>query len=102
MLSYAMASAPCAELIMKELGYLTARVDDIDTVNKLGDPFLKLQYDNNLLEERLRLPQNTRELEARTVLQNELQGFWLGDVDVTAENMNKLKEAVQEIVEKPY
>ncbi|MBC7235624.1 MAG: extracellular solute-binding protein [Chloroflexi bacterium] len=103
LLSYYMANQPCAELQMTELGYLTARVDDIKTIEKLGnDPFLKLQYDNNLLEEPSRIPKNTRELEARTVLQNEMQRIWLGDVEPTAETMKKIKEAVQSVVDKPY
>ena len=97
-----MASKPCAALQMKELGYLTARVDDTDTVEELGDPFLKLQYENALIQETYRLPENTRENEARTILQNEMQKIWLGEVDLIEDALKYVKNVIDQVLEKPF
>ena len=97
-----MASKACAEMQMKELGYLTARVDDIDTIEQLGDPFLKLQYDHAMLEETYRLPANTRESEARGVLQNEMQKIWLEVVDLDEGAMQDVKKIIDEVLAKPF
>jgi hypothetical protein len=87
---------------MKALGYLSARVDDLVALQKLDNPFLKLQYDAAMATSDFRLPQNTRGTEAMTVLLNELQKVWLGDVKLTPGLMKEVKSAVQEVVDKPF
>jgi len=71
LLSYAQADPRFTELVASNIGYLGGRMDDIDTVGSLleKDPFLKLQYECMLKEEKFRQPPNARGREVQTLVE---------------------------------
>lgn len=99
---YALADKRFTELVAQNIGYLTARGDDIETVKPFLTPWLQLQYENMLEEEMFRQPANARGREVQTVLQNELATIWLGDEKASPEFMNRLKSEVDKILDKPF
>jgi ABC-type glycerol-3-phosphate transport system substrate-binding protein len=102
LLSYAMADKRFTELVAKEIGYLTARVDDIDTIQPFITPFLQLQYDGMLQEEPIRQPANCRGSEIQTTVVNELDPVWLGDEKLTPDTMKRVKAALDDVYAKPF
>lgn len=102
LLSYALADKRFTELVAKEIGYLGARVDDVDTIQPFVTPFLQLQYDCMLQEEAIRQPANCRGSEFQTALVNELDPIWLGDESVTPDTMKRVKAALDEVFAKPF
>lgn len=102
LLTYAMADQRFTYLVATTQGYLTGRVDDGETIAPLNNQFLNLQYTNMTLEEANQLPANTRGSEFNTVMSNELQRIWLGDVDLTQDVLKEVKAACDEVIEKPF
>ncbi|MCE7987045.1 MAG: extracellular solute-binding protein [Caldilinea sp. CFX5] len=101
-LSYALADQTFTRYVAEDQGYLTARVDDIETVKDITYPFLELQYQCMTEEEKFHQPANARGLEVQTVYVNELGKLWLGEADLTPAFMQNLKDAVDEILDKPF
>ncbi|MEZ4869712.1 MAG: extracellular solute-binding protein [Caldilineaceae bacterium] len=101
-LSYALADQTFTRYVAEDQGYLTARVDDIDTVKDIIYPFLELQYQCMTEEEKFHQPANARGLEVQTVYVNELSKLWLGEEELTPAFMGNLKDAVDEILNKPF
>jgi multiple sugar transport system substrate-binding protein len=99
---YAMADATFTRYVAEDQGYLTARVDDLDTVTDMLYPFLELQYQCMTEEEAFRQPANARGLEVETVYKNELDKLWLGQEGLSAAFMANMKEAVGEVLAKPF
>lgn len=104
MLSYALADQRFTYLVARDIGYLAGRVDDKESVKELlpNDPFLALQYECMLQEEKFRQPKNARGSEVQTVLLNELSKIWLGQEKPTQDFMKRLKAAVDEVLAKPF
>jgi len=102
MLSYALADKRFGELVMENQGYVTARVDDIDTVNRLNTPVLQVQYKNIQMEQTLIQPANARGAEVQTTLANELQKIFQGAVKMDQTALKGVKAAVDDILAKPY
>jgi hypothetical protein len=101
-LSYALADQTFTRYVAEDQGYLTARVDDIETVKDMIYPFLELQYQCMTEEEKFHQPANARGLEVQTVYANELSKLWLGEEELTPAFMQNLKDAVDEILNKPF
>ncbi|MEZ4616160.1 MAG: extracellular solute-binding protein [Caldilineaceae bacterium] len=101
-LSYALADPIFTRYVAEDQGYLTARVDDIETVQDIIYPFLELQYQCMTEEEKFHQPANARGLELQTVYVNELSKLWLGEEELTPAFMQNLKDAVDEILDKPF
>jgi multiple sugar transport system substrate-binding protein len=99
---YAMADATLTRFVAEDQGYLTARVDDLETVKDMIYPFLELQYLCMTEEEAFRQPANARGLEVETVYKNELDKIWLGEEPLTPAFMANLKAAVDEVLSKPF
>ena len=99
---YAMADATFARYVAEDQGYLTARVDDLETVEDMIYPFLELQYQCMLEEEAFRQPSNARGLEVETVYKNELEKIWLAQEPLTPAFMENVKDAVDEVLAKPF
>jgi hypothetical protein len=53
-------------------------------------------------EERFHQPANARGREVETVLVNELGKLWLGEEQLSEAFMANMKEAVDEILDKPF
>jgi ABC-type glycerol-3-phosphate transport system substrate-binding protein len=101
-LIYALADQRFTELVAENIGYLTGRVDDIDTIQPFITPWLQLQYDNMLEEDRFRQPANVRGREVETAIKNELSLIWLGEEEATPAFMERLKSAADAMLEKPF
>lgn len=101
-LSYALADQTFTRYVAEDQGYLTARVDDIETVKDMIYPFLELQYKCMTEEEKFHQPANARGREVETVYVNELSKLWLGEAELNAAFMQNLKDAVDEILNKPF
>lgn len=99
---YAMADQTFARYVAEDQGYLTARIDDLETVGDMLYPFLELQYQCMTEEEAFRQPANARGLEVETVYKNELDKLWLGEEELTPAFMQNMKAAVDEILTKPF
>jgi len=69
---YGMADKKFALFVAEDQGYLTARVDDLDTVKPIIYPFLELQYKCMTQEEKFRQPANARGTEVETAYKSEL------------------------------
>jgi len=102
LLSYALADKRFGELVMENQGYVTARVDDIDTVNRLNLPVLQVQYKNIQMEQTLIQPANTRGAEVQTTLANEVQRIFQGAVPFGQDALKGVKAVVDEILKKPF
>jgi ABC-type glycerol-3-phosphate transport system substrate-binding protein len=102
LLSYALADEIFTRYVAEDQGYLTARVDDIETVQDILTPFLELQYQCMTEEERFHQPANARGKEVETVYINELGKLWLGEAELNAAFMQNLKDAIDEILDKPF
>jgi len=101
-LSYALADPLFARYVAEDQGYLTARVDDPETVKDIMTPFLELQYQCMTEEERFHQPANARGKEVETVYINELDKIWLGAAELNAAFMQNLKDAIDEVLDKPF
>jgi multiple sugar transport system substrate-binding protein len=101
-LSYALADQTFTRYVAEDQGYLTARVDDLETVKDMIYPFLELQYKCMTEEEKFHQPANARGLEVQTVYVNELGKLWLGEAELSAAFMQNLKDAVDEVLDKPF
>jgi len=99
---YAMADQTFTRFVAEDQGYLTARVDDLETVKDIIYPFLELQYQCMTEEEKFHQPSNARGLEVETVYRNELDKLWLGDEELTPAFMANMKAAVDEVLAKPF
>ncbi|MEZ4736089.1 MAG: hypothetical protein R3E79_54065 [Caldilineaceae bacterium] len=99
---YAMADQTFTRFVAEDQGYLTARVDDLETVKEIIYPFLELQYQCMTEEEKFHQPSNARGLEVETVYRNELDKLWLGDEALTPAFMANVKAAVDEVLAKPF
>jgi ABC-type glycerol-3-phosphate transport system substrate-binding protein len=101
-LSYALADRLFTRYVAEDQGYLTARVDDLETVKDMMYPFLELQYQCMTEEEKFHQPANARGREVETVYINELGKLWLGEAELNAAFMQNLKEAIDEVLDKPF
>lgn len=101
-LSYALSDEIFTRYVAEDQGYLTARVNDIETVKDIITPFLELQYKCMTEEEKFRQPANARGLEVQTVYVNELSKLWLAVEELTPAFMSNLKAAVDEVLDKPF
>jgi ABC-type glycerol-3-phosphate transport system substrate-binding protein len=103
-LSYALADQTFARYVAEDQGYLTARLDDLETVKDMleTNPFLELQYQSMTEEDRFHQPANARGREVETVYNNELAKLWLGQSQLDAAFMENVKAAVDEILDKPF
>lgn len=99
---YALADATFTRYVAEDQGYLGARVDDLETVEDIKTPFLELQYQCMIESERFHQPANARGKEVETVLVNELSKLWLGTEELTEAFMSNLKDAVDEVLDKPF
>jgi ABC-type glycerol-3-phosphate transport system substrate-binding protein len=99
---YAMADSIFTRYVAEDQGYLTARVDDLETVGDMLYPFLELQYQCMTEEEAFHQPANARGLEVETVYRNELDKLWLGQEELTPAFMANMKAAVDEVLAKPF
>lgn len=99
---YAMADAKLARFVAEDQGYLTARVDDLETVKDMIYPFLELQYQCMTEEEAFHQPANSRGLEVETVYKNELDKLWIGQEQLSPAFMANMKAAVDEVLAKPF
>ncbi|MBC7235201.1 MAG: extracellular solute-binding protein [Chloroflexi bacterium] len=104
MLEYALADQRFTYLVARDIGYLGGRVDDGETVKDLikDDPFLALQYQCMIEERKFNQPANARGREVETVLKNELDKVWLGEVELTKDFMKQLKAKIDEVLAKPF
>ena len=102
LLSYAMADKRFSELVMENQGYVCARVDDIDTINKLKLPVLEIQYHNIQQQDTLRQPSNARGSEVQTALANEMQKIFQGAVPFGQDALKGVKAAMDEVLAKPF
>jgi multiple sugar transport system substrate-binding protein len=101
-LIYALADQRFTELVAKGLGYLGARVDDVDTIKPFADHYLSLQYEVISEQERFRQPDNARGREVESVLKNNLDAVFLGQEDLTPAFMQRLKSETDEVLAKPF
>ena len=101
-LSYALADKTFTHYVAEDQGYLTARVDDLETVKDISTPFLELQYKCMTEEEKFHQPANARGTEIETIYVNELSKLWLGQSKLDAAFMGNLKDAVDEVLNKPF
>lgn len=101
-LIYAMADKRFAELVSKEIGYLTARVDDVETIKPHSTPWLELQYKAMTMTEKFRQPANARGREVESLIKNELDKVWLGKEEPKPEFMKQIKTQVDELLAKPF
>ena len=106
LLAYALADKRQAELVMKGIGYCTARVDDAETIATMDDAdptkaWLQLQHECQLKTENFRGPQNLRGLELNTITKNTLDQLWLGQEELTPDFMKRFTATCQEILDKP-
>jgi multiple sugar transport system substrate-binding protein len=99
---YAMADQTFTRYVAEDQGYLTARVDDLQTVEDMIYPFLELQYQCMTEEEAFRQPANARGLEVETVYKNELDKIWLAQEPLTQAFMDNVKDAVDEVLDRPF
>lgn len=99
---YAMADQTFARYVAEDQGYLTARVDDLETVEDIIYPFLELQYQCMIEEEAFHQPANARGLEVESILKNELDKLWLGEAELTEAFMGSVKDAVDDVLDKPF
>ena len=102
MLSYALADKRFSELVMENQGYVCARVDDKDTVERLKLPVLEVQYHNILQEQTLIQPANARGVEVQTALANEMQKVFQGAVPFNQDALKGVKAAMDEVLAKPF
>lgn len=106
LLGYALADKRMAELSCAQIGYLSARVDDSETIAAMDDAdptkaWLQLQYECQLKTENFRGPANLRGLELNTTTKNFLDQLWLGQEELTPDFMKRFTAACQEILDKP-
>jgi ABC-type glycerol-3-phosphate transport system substrate-binding protein len=101
-LSYALADQLFTRYVAEDQGYLGARVDDLETIKDITSPFLELQYQCGIEEERFHQPANARGKEIETVYINELDKLWLGEAELNAAFMGNLKDAIDEVLDKPF
>lgn len=99
---YAMADPLFTRFVAEDQGYLTARVDDLETVEEIMYPFLELQYQCMTEEEKFRQPANARGQEVETVYRNELDKLWLGEEELTPAFMQNVKDVADEVMDKPF
>ncbi|MCC6455898.1 MAG: extracellular solute-binding protein [Caldilineaceae bacterium] len=99
---YAMADSTLTRYVAEDQGYLTARVDDLETVEDMIYPFLELQYQCMTEEAAFRQPANARGLEVETIYKNELDKIWLAQEPLTPAFMENVKSAVDEVLNKPF
>jgi ABC-type glycerol-3-phosphate transport system substrate-binding protein len=97
-----MSDSKFTERVAKEIGYLGARVDDMETIKPFETPWLKLQYDGMVAQERLHQPGNARGREVESVVKNMLDPIWLKQKEPTAQFMAELKAATDEVLAKPF
>jgi ABC-type glycerol-3-phosphate transport system substrate-binding protein len=102
LLSLALADQTFTRYVAETQGYLTARVDDIETVEDILTPFLELQYQCMTEEEKFHQPANARGTEVQTVYVNELSKLFLGEEELTPTFMANVKAAVDEVLDKPF
>ena len=99
---YAMADSTLTRFVAEDQGYLTARVDDLETVKDMIYPFLELQYQCMGEEEAFHQPANARGLEVETIYKNEFDKIWLAQEPLTPAFMANVKTAVDEVLSKPF
>ena len=99
---YGMADAKFSLFVAEDQGYLTARRDDLETVQPIIYPFLELQYQCMLEEEKFHQPANARGREVETIYVNELNKLWAREEDLTPAFMARMKELVDGILAKPF
>jgi ABC-type glycerol-3-phosphate transport system substrate-binding protein len=99
---YALADETFTRYVAEDQGYLTARVDDLETVKDMLNPFLELQYRCMTEEEKFRQPANARGSEVESIYINELAKIWLGEAELNAAFMQTMKDAVDEVLAKPF
>jgi len=100
--SYALADRRFAWIVANRVGYLTARVDDLDVIGDIANtPFMRLQYKTNLETVRHELIKNLRGNEHFAALTNELDKMWLGKEKPTAEFLKSVKKACEGVLSKP-
>ena len=102
LLTYALADQTFTRYVVEDQGYLGGRVDDIETIEDIMTPFLELQYQCMLEEEKFNQPANARGLEVQTVCVNELSKLWLGEEELSEAFMANLKDAIDEVLDKPF
>lgn len=99
---YALADQTFTHYVAEDQGYLGARVDDLETIKDITTPFLELQYQCMTEEEKFHQPANARGSEVETIYINELSKIWLGEEELTPAFMQNMKDAVDEVLNKPF
>ena len=98
---YALGDKKFTELVAKGIGYLTARVDDLETIKPFITPWLETQYEASRATTYLPIPANFRTTEASSVVVNGLQPLWLLKEELTRDYMKMFKADVDSILAKP-
>jgi ABC-type glycerol-3-phosphate transport system substrate-binding protein len=99
---YALADETFTKYVATAQGYLTARVNDLETVKDIMNPFLELQYQCMTEEENFHQPANARGHEIETIYVNEFAKLWLGEEELTEAFMANVKALVDETLNKPF
>jgi hypothetical protein len=101
-LIYALADQRFAYLVAKTQGYLTGRVDSLESIKELAsDPFIQLQQKCTEQTEKFWRAKNLRAYEIETALQNQLQLLWLNKTPLDTAFQKDLKKTLDDILAKP-
>jgi len=101
-LCYAMADRRFSYLVANGIGYLTARLDDLDVIGEIAlSPWIRLQYKAMTQEEPLVKIKNFRGPEHTSTIVNELDKIWLAKEKLTPEFMKSVKKAADAVLAKP-
>ena len=98
---YALGDQKFTELVAKGIGYLTARVDDIETIEPFATDWLRTQYAAQQLTGRLMYGANLRGEEVQAALVNGLDPIWELSQELTREFMDRLKADVDSVLALP-
>jgi len=101
-LSLALSDDIFTRYVAEDQGYLTARVNDLETTKDITNEFIELQYKCMTEEEAFHQPANARGSEIETIYINEFAKLWLGEEELTEAFMANVKAAVDEILNKPF
>jgi ABC-type glycerol-3-phosphate transport system substrate-binding protein len=99
---YSIADKRFAYLVGKFQGYLVGRVDELEDMGPYAsDPFVKLEYENELQSSPFWVAKNLRSFEFETTLTNALDQIWLGKQQPDASFIGDLKKSLDEVLAKP-
>jgi len=100
--SYAMADRRFSYLVANGIGYLAARLDDLEVIGDIAlTPWMRLQYKAQTQEEALVTIKNFRGFEYESAIINELDKLWLEKEKLTPEFMKAVKKAADAVLAKP-